>query len=43
LLLNLFLGWTGIVWIIAFIWSFTGKTYDEVKREKEMYEKIVKN
>ena len=23
--LNLFLGWTGIIWIVCFIWSSTGE------------------
>ena len=45
LLTNLLLGWTGIGWVVALIWAFTGNTdkrtwkesHDEKQAKKELY------
>jgi T4 superinfection immunity protein len=41
LCVNLFLGWTLIGWVIAFIMAFTGKTQREVNREKQQHAELL--
>jgi len=38
---NLFLGWTAIGWIIAFVMAFTGKTTAELQREQQQHQELL--
>ena len=31
LIVNLLFGWTGLGWLVAFIWAFTGQTQSDLK------------
>ena len=40
-LVNLFLGWTLIGWLVAFIWAFTGRTDAEVRLEARRHAEML--
>jgi hypothetical protein len=40
-LLNLFLGWTLIGWVGAFIWAFTGRTAADEARELKQHREMI--
>src|SRR5215831_11292519 len=40
-LVNFFLGWTVIGWVVAFIWSCTGKTRANDRREAKRDHEVV--
>lgn len=42
LLLNLFLGWTVIGWLVALIWASSGKTKGELRREEERHRELLR-
>ena len=39
-LVNFFLGWTVIGWLLALVWAFSGKTRSE-KREEQRHQEMV--
>jgi T4 superinfection immunity protein len=40
-LVNFFLGWTVIGWLAAFIWSCTGKTRADDRREAKRHQEVI--
>ena len=42
-LVNLFLGWTMIGWIVALILAFAGDSGEQAKRHREMMEALNRN
>jgi len=42
LIVNLFFGWTGIIWILCIVWASTGKTKDEDERDLMLMASILK-
>lgn len=43
LLINIFLGWTAIGWIVALILAFAGDSGEQARRHREMMEALNKN
>lgn len=41
-LLNLFFGWSGIGWLIAFIWAFTGETHADIAKRDRQHAELLK-
>jgi len=41
LLINLFLGWTVVGWVVALIWASSGKTKGELRREEERHRELM--
>jgi hypothetical protein len=40
-LLNIFLGWTLIGWLVAFIWACSGRTQADVRREDRQHREML--
>jgi len=40
-IVNLFLGWTLIGWLVAFVWACTGKTDRDVKAEQRRHDELL--
>ena len=40
-LVNLFLGWTIAGWLLAFVWSFTGRTEAQARLEEKRHQEML--
>jgi hypothetical protein len=40
-LINFFLGWTVIGWLLTFVWASSGKTRSEQEREKRRHREMM--
>jgi len=41
ILVNLFLGWTLLGWLLAFVWAFTGRTQAQVRLEEKRHQEML--
>jgi hypothetical protein len=40
-LVNIFLGWSLVGWVLAFVWAFTGRTQVQAKLEEKRHQEML--